>query len=102
MEEIRQSGLNSMLRYLAEEDLEGRPPFQILALRQSPGSKIDGVDAVRLEVRGVSADGEEFFEITQAAVKDGAAFIIDGFARKQDQAEAQKEFDSVIAGFKFR
>jgi len=93
--------LSEMLRYLASEDMRQAVPFPVAAFQRGVAPKLDGVDAVRITVRGTTAGGEEFFEVIQIAVRDGVVYVVDGFSPRKDQGDAVAAFDAALAGFRF-
>jgi hypothetical protein len=93
--------LSEMLRYLAAEDLQQEVAFPVTVLWREIPPQLDGLNAARVTVRGTTAQGDEFFEVVQIVVKEGAVYVVDGFSPRRDQAGAVAAFDTVLAGFKF-
>ena len=94
--------LSDILQYLVVENLQEKPPFPINVLWSDAAPRLDGLNAVRITVRGTTAGREAFFEVVQIAVRNGTVYVVDGFARKKDQADALRLFDDALKGFKFR
>jgi len=103
MKGLRNAGdLNEMMKYVASEDLQQEVPFPLTVRWSVAAPQLGGLSAVRITVRGTTARGDDFFEVIQMAVRNGEVYVVDCFAGKQDQSEALRAFDALLAGFKFR
>ncbi|RKY27877.1 MAG: hypothetical protein DRP79_02810 [Planctomycetota bacterium] len=102
MRNAREGGaLSLMVRHLASRQWPRDDPAYMAARRQTHPPVLDGVEGVKMLVRGRTAGGDEFVRLTLCAARNGSSYILECFAPAAAEAEAQAAFDRVIDGFRF-